>query len=86
MKGIADKSSIHTALCSTGRSIIMTTVSIVVGMMMLSFASYTPIRYFGILMSVTLFGCMISTLLFLPSFALLFAWIEEKLHIRRRRA
>ena len=78
-KSLATKEAIFTTLSQTGRSIIMTTVSIVVGMMMLSFASYTPIRYFGLLMSVTLFGCMVSTLIFLPSFALLFAWIGNKL-------
>ena len=55
----------------TGRPIILTTVSIVFGMMMLSFGSYTPIRYFGLLMSVTLFGCMCSTLIFMPPFMIL---------------
>ena len=78
-ESLATKESIYMTLSQTGRSIIMTTVSIVFGMMMLSFASYTPIRYFGLLMSVTLFGCMVSTLIFLPSFALLFAWISNKL-------
>ena len=76
----ATKEAVYETITLTGRSIIMTTVSIVVGMMMLSFASYTPIRYFGLLMSVTLFGCMVSTLLFLPSFALLFSLIGNKLH------
>ena len=85
-KGLATKESIHETIALTGRSIIMTTVSIVIGMMMLSFASYTPIRYFGLLMSVTLFGCMISTLLFLPSFALLFAKIENKLRKKLKRS
>lgn len=81
---VATPEAIYSALAETGRSIIMTTVSIVVGMMMLSFASYTPIRYFGLLMSVTLFGCMVSTLLFLPSFALLFAKIGGKLKKLRK--
>ena len=85
-KGFATKEAIHETIVLTGRSIIMTTVSIVIGMMMLSFASYTPIRYFGLLMSVTLFGCMVSTLLFLPSFALLFARIGEKINSLRKKA
>lgn len=51
----------------TGRPIILTTISIVAGMLVLVFASYTPIRYFGILMSVILAGCMISTLTILPA-------------------
>ena len=62
----------------TGRPIILTTLSIVLGMMMLSFASYTPIRYFGLLMSVTLGGCMVSTILFLPATILLKEQILSK--------
>lgn len=62
----------------TGRPIILTTTSIICGMMMLSFASYTPIRYFGLLMSVTLFGCMASTLIFLPSVAILVDRIKTR--------
>ena len=72
-------------LVETGRPIILTTVSIVFGMMMLSFGSYTPIRYFGLLMSVTLFGCMVSTLIFLPPFAMLFSRIGEAIRRVRRR-
>lgn len=67
--------AIEETLNETGRPIILTTLSIVFGMLMLSFGSYTPIRYFGLLMSVTLFGCMLSTLIFLPAFAILFSKI-----------
>lgn len=72
----------HTII-ETGRPIILTTVSIVAGMLMLSFASYTPIRYFGLLMSISLMGCMASTLIFLPPFIILFD--EIKMKIRRRK-
>ena len=69
--------SIEAAVKNTGRPIVLTTLSIVSGMLMLSFGSYVPIRYFGLLMSVTLMACMISTLVFLPSFALLFDYIAS---------
>ena len=69
---------IKDVIIETGRPIILTTVSIVLGMMMLSFASYTPIRYFGLLMSITLFGCMASTLIFLPPVAILIDKISNK--------
>ena len=65
-------------LIETGRPIILTTVSVVFGMMMLSFASYTPIRYFGLLMSVSLFGCMVSTLVFMPPVILLFSKLRGR--------
>ena len=84
--GLPPTIAIHDTLDQTGRSIIMTTVSIVVGMMMLSFASYTPIRYFGLLMSVTLLGCMVSTLTFLPSFTLLFAKLGSILRSIRKKS
>ncbi|MDD4449982.1 MAG: MMPL family transporter, partial [Sphaerochaeta sp.] len=51
----------------TGRPIILTTLSIVGGMLMFLFASYTPVRYFGSLMSMALLNCMLSTLLIMPS-------------------
>ena len=73
------KKALESTMKETGRAIIMTTISIVVGMMMLSFASYTPIRYFGLLMSVTLFGCMASTLLFMPPFTILTFRIQNRL-------
>ncbi len=69
--------SIEAAVRNTGRPIVLTTLSIVSGMLMLSFGSYVPIRYFGLLMSVTLTACMLSTLVFLPSFALFFDFLKS---------
>lgn len=69
--------SVGKTVRNTGRPIVLTTLSIVSGMLMLSFGSYVPIRYFGLLMSVTLLACMLSSLVFLPSFALLFDWMKS---------
>jgi hypothetical protein len=41
------------------------------GMMMLSFGSYLPIRYFGILMSLALMNSMLATIIILPSIIIL---------------
>ena len=53
-------------LNETGRPIILTTVSIVAGMCILSFGSFTPIKYFGLFMSVALTIAMLATLFVLP--------------------
>ena len=53
-------------IIETGRPIILTTVSVDAGLIMLLFASYTPIRYFGILMCVALTAAMLATLCVLP--------------------
>ena len=63
----------------TGRPIILTTFSIVGGMLMLLFASYTPVRYFGTLMSLALMDCMLATLFVMPSMIIL----VNKLRTRR---
>ncbi|MDX9915599.1 MAG: MMPL family transporter [Sphaerochaeta sp.] len=63
----------------TGRPIILTSLSIVVGMLMLLFASYTPVRYFGTLMSLALLDCMLSTLFIMPSMIILVTKARERL-------
>ncbi len=80
------KELIEKTISETGRPIILSTLSIVAGMMMLTFASYTPIRYFGMLMSVSLTGCMVSTLIFLPPAAILLDKIGYGIRSRRKRA
>lgn len=57
---------IKMTLEETGRPIILTTISIVAGMCMLLFASFTPIMYFGLFMSVSLTIAMLATLFVLP--------------------
>ena len=57
---------ISMTLDETGRPIILTTVSIVAGMCMFLFASFTPIKYFGLFMSVALTVAMLATLFVLP--------------------
>lgn len=53
-------------LRETGRPIILTSLSIDAGLMMLIFASFRPVRYFGVLMCIALTAAMIATLCILP--------------------
>lgn len=57
---------ISRTLDETGRPIILTTVSIVAGMIVLALASFTPIQYFGIFMCVSLTVAMLATVFVLP--------------------
>lgn len=50
-----------------GRPIVLTTAAIVAGMMIFCFASFKPIVYFGLLVSVSLTAAMIGTLVFVPT-------------------
>ena len=67
----------------TGRPIILTTLSIVAGMLMFLFASYAPVRIFGILMSTALLNCMLATLFIMPSVIRAVGILKEK-GLRRR--
>ncbi len=66
------------ALQETGRPIILTSMSIISGMLMLTFASYAPIRYFGLLLAIALFTTTLATLFILPSTMLVGHQIREK--------
>ena len=81
-KGV--RKALYHTICKTARPIILTTLSVVLGMGVLGLASYTPIRYFGLLMAVTLMGCMVSTLLFVPSINILFSRIIRLFNRRAR--
>jgi len=69
--------SIQHNILDTGRPIILTTLSVDAGLLMLLFASFNPIKYFGILMCLALTVAMLSTLLVLPSFLILFNKIKN---------
>lgn len=70
----------------TGRPIILTTISIVSGMLMLLFASYTPIQYFGLLMSFALIVTTLSTLFVLPSALILLDKAKRLLYNHRKQS
>ncbi len=51
----------------TGRPILLTTASIVGGLMVLTIANFQPVIYFGVLVSVTLLAAAVGTLVILPA-------------------
>lgn len=65
-------------LKETIRPITLTSLSIIGGMLVMLFASYTPIRFFGILLAFALFLTTLATLLLLPASILLVEGIKAK--------
>jgi len=57
------------AVLHTGRPIILTTLSIVLGLAWFALADFQPIRYFGLLIVFTLSAAGLSTILLLPPLA-----------------
>ena len=59
--------AIKRATVGSGRAILVTSVMLVAGMAILTTSSFIPIRQFGVLLSVTLVGCLLGDLLVLPA-------------------
>ncbi len=74
-----EKNAVIESFIRTGRPILLTTISIVAGMLMMCFASFKPVIFFGILVSTSLISAMFSTLLILPCVLLVFRKKSESL-------
>ena len=77
------KPALQTALMITGRPIVLTTLSLVVGLMVLTFATFTPVVYFGYLIAGTLFAAMLGTVVFIPAAIVFHENIRERKTRRR---
>jgi predicted RND superfamily exporter protein len=61
------KQAIVNTLKTAGRGIIFNAFSVIVGFSILIFSSFAPLRFFGVLVVVSIFSCLISALLLIPA-------------------
>ncbi|PKQ61435.1 RND transporter [Labilibaculum filiforme] len=61
------KQAIVNTLKTAGRGIIFNAFSVIVGFTILIFSSFAPLRFFGVLVVVSIFSCLISALLLIPA-------------------
>ncbi len=59
--------AIRTTLQTTGRGIVFNAFSVIVGFSALIFSNFAPLRFFGILVVVSIFSCLVCALLLVPS-------------------
>jgi uncharacterized protein len=86
--------AVITTITTTGRGIIFNALSVIVGFSVLILSSFTPIRFFGVLVVVSILSCLIGSLVILPAILLRFRFkfleptqVEVKIHkIKRKRA
>ncbi len=67
-RGIAIVKTLETA----GRGIVFNAFSVIVGFSVLIFSSFAPLRFFGVLVVVSIFSCLICALLLIPAIIKLF--------------
>ncbi len=66
------REALITTITTTGRGIIFNALSVIVGFVVLIISSFTPIRFFGILVVVSILCCLIGALVVLPAILLRF--------------
>ena len=66
------REAVITTITTTGRGIIFNALSVIVGFVVLIISSFTPIRFFGILVVISILCCLIGALVILPALVLRF--------------
>ena len=64
--------AVTTTLMTTGRGIIFNALSVVIGFAVLMASSFLPIRFFGILVVISVGACLFGALVLLPAICLVF--------------
>ncbi len=64
------REAVITTITTTGRGIIFNAMSVIVGFVVLIISSFTPIRFFGILVVVSIFSCLVGAMVILPAIIL----------------
>ncbi|MEZ4271291.1 MAG: MMPL family transporter [Myxococcota bacterium] len=65
--GLSMDEALVRAARGTGKAIILTYLALICGFAVMFTSSFVPVRRFGELISITVFGCMIATLVLLPA-------------------
>lgn len=61
------KAAVSATLITAGRGIVFNAFSVIVGFSVLIFSGFSPLRFFGVLVVVSIFSCLISALLLVPA-------------------
>jgi len=78
--GLEPVKAVMKTLTTTGRGITFNAFSVILGFCALPFSVFSPLRYFGFLVIVSIFTCLIGALVIIPALVLIFkpAFLEGK--------
>jgi len=71
-KSGSPETAVRTTLTTTGRGILFNALSVIVGFVILVISSFTPIRFFGVLVVISILSCLTGALVLLPAMVLRF--------------
>ncbi|MFC2113282.1 RND family transporter [Bacteroidota bacterium] len=80
--GLEPVKAVMKTLTTTGRGITFNAFSVILGFCALPFSVFSPIRYFGFLVMVSIFTCLIGALVIIPALVLIFkpAFLDKEKH------
>lgn len=70
-KGHDHKEAVRITLNTSGRGIIINALSVIVGFMPLILSNFTPLKYFGALIVISITTCLISSLFLVPAIVII---------------
>jgi uncharacterized protein len=70
LQGLAAQEAVIKTLTTTGRGITFNALSVMVGFCALPFSSFAPIKFFGFLVIISIFTCLVGALVIVPSIVL----------------
>ncbi len=69
--GLSPHRAVIKTIYTTGKAIIFNALAVMVGFTPLIFSTFSPIRFFGIMMVVSIFACLIGALVIIPALTLI---------------
>jgi predicted RND superfamily exporter protein len=70
--GLGAPEAVKKTLTTTGRGIVFNALSVIVGFLVLFTSGFMPVRFFGFLVVVSIFSCLVGALVFIPALCLVF--------------
>jgi hydrophobe/amphiphile efflux-3 (HAE3) family protein len=71
-KGLIPQDAAKKTLTTTGRGIVFNGFSVIVGFLVLFTSGFMPLRFFGFLIVVSIFSCLVGALVLIPALCLVF--------------
>jgi hypothetical protein len=81
-KGISREDAVRITLTTTGRGITFNALSVIIGFSVLLLSAFAPIKFFGFLIVISIFACLLGAILIVPS--LILVWKPKFLNNKQK--
>ncbi|MBF0429708.1 MAG: RND family transporter [Fibrobacteria bacterium] len=68
--GLAPDRAVLKTLTTTGRGIVFNALSVIIGFVVLVLSSFMPVKFFGLLVVISIFACLVGAIILIPALCL----------------